>query len=140
MLFWHLSLLAVWHNGSYQRNSLHSLPVIPKGYKFKINAHTHNIKLYWKTLINYHCKQSIIIKKAITFHDKTKLNTIFFFIQSHPHTTRGNRQLSLTALAGRLAAWRGVTLPLLPNTRYVFQFSFRVIGHAQRRTFAKRWR
>ena len=41
-------------------------------------------------------------------------------VQSHPNTTRGNRRLSLAALAGRPAASRGVKLPLLPNTRSVF--------------------
>ena len=45
---------------------------------------------------------------------------------------RGHRRLSLAALAGQLAARRGLTLPLLPNTHTVFQFSFRVIGHAHR--------
>ena len=50
-----------------------------------------------------------------------------FDVQSHPNITRGNRQLSLAALAGRPAASRGVKLPLLPNIRCVFQFSFRVI-------------
>ena len=42
-------------------------------------------------------------------------------IQSHPNTTRGNRRLSLAALPGRPAASRGVKLPLLPNTRSIFQ-------------------
>ena len=48
-------------------------------------------------------------------------------VQSHSYIRRGNRRLSLAALPGLPAASRGVKLPLLANTRYVFQFSFRVI-------------
>ena len=40
---------------------------------------------------------------------------------------RGNRRLSLVALPGLPAASRSVKLPLLANTRSVFQFSFQVI-------------
>ena len=41
-------------------------------------------------------------------------------IQSHANTARGNRQLSLAALAGQPAPSRGVKLPLLQNTRSIF--------------------
>ena len=50
---------------------------------------------------------------------------IYIYTQSHSNNMFGYRQLPLAALASRPASWRDVTLPLLPNTRTVFQFSFR---------------
>ena len=47
--------------------------------------------------------------------------TVVNKVQSHPNSTRDNRRLSLAGLPGRPAASRGVKLPLLPNTRSVFQ-------------------
>ena len=41
-------------------------------------------------------------------------------IQSHSYITRGNRRLSLAALPGLPAASRDVKLPLLADTRSVF--------------------
>ena len=46
-------------------------------------------------------------------------------VQNHSNNTLGYRWLPLAALSGRPAAWRDVTLPLLPNTLTVFQFNFR---------------
>ena len=42
-------------------------------------------------------------------------------VRSHLYIRRGNRRLSLAALAGRPAAWRGFVLPLVADARSVFQ-------------------
>ena len=55
--------------------------------------------------------------------EMTMVNTgiKMFIIQSHLYIRRGNRWLLLAALPGLLAASRGVKLPLLADTRSVFQ-------------------
>ena len=65
-----------------------------------------------------------LLSVAKPVHGKLS-NNITTILQSHSNNTLGYRRLPLAALAGRPAAWRNVTLPLLPNTRTVFQFSFR---------------
>ena len=56
------------------------------------------------------------------------LTAPYSILQSHPSTTRGNRQLSLAALAGRPVASRSVKLPLLPNTRSVLSTAISWMG------------
>ena len=62
-------------------------------------------------------------------------HTVFINLQSFPNTTRGYRRLSLAALAAQLA---GRHIDAAPKHSLLFEFSFRVIGHVHRRTFAKR--
>ena len=45
-------------------------------------------------------------------------------VHSFPNTTRGYRRLSLAALVGLPAVWRGIILMLLPNTRSVISGHF----------------
>ena len=62
--------------------------------------------------------------RAADQHRELAESTGSWLLQSHSFNTLGNRRLPLAALAGRPAAWRDLTLPLLPTLTLFFSSVF----------------
>ena len=99
----------------------HKLPSSGKIYKLHF---VNNYEWSWKYTLSADTSvfdMSAMVTVLQACETPEGLLTCPVFIQSHPNTTRGNRQLSLAALPRWPAASQGIKLPLLPNTRSDFQ-------------------
>ena len=90
--------------------------------------HLHNVRLFVElgqiSTLGSTNETEFYIHQYEPGSNKINVHNVVSFILSIPNTLRSYRLLSLAALAGLPADWRGILLMLLPNTHSVISVQF----------------